>query len=54
MAKYIYDHTIPAVINALKNSGSTYLTNCNGISEAFHENGLNMRYLGKLYSHVEL
>lgn len=54
MAKYIIDETIPLVINSLKNNGSTYLTNCEGISQAFHEQGLNMRYLGKVYHHPEL
>ena len=54
MAKYIIDETIPSVINSLKNNGSTYLTNCEGISQAFHEQGLNMRYLGKVYHHPEL
>ena len=54
MAKYLLDETIPAVINTLKNHGSTYLTNSQGIAQAFHEHGLNMRYLGAVYNHPEI
>lgn len=54
MAKYILEETIPAVINTLKNQGSTYLTNSQGISQAFHDQGLNMRYLGQVYNHPEI
>jgi hypothetical protein len=54
MSKYILDQTIPLVINTLKNNGSSYLTNCQGLSNGFHEHGLNIRYLGKVYNHADL
>jgi len=48
------NETIPCVIASLKANGSTFLTNCEGVAQAFHEQGLNMRYLGKVYDHKDL
>lgn len=51
MASFIYTNAIPNLINSLKNNGSEFLTNCEGISKVFHLNGVNLRYLGTVYEH---
>lgn len=38
----------------LKNYPSQYLTNNEGITRAFHSNGVNMRYLGEVCKHESI
>lgn len=51
MSQYIIKIAIPRLINALKSTMSSFLSDSKGISDAFHEFGVNIRYLGTVCNH---
>ena len=49
IAAYLKEDVLPRLANTLKSkSGGDYLTDSQGLSQAFHAHGVNMRYLGEL------
>ena len=55
ISNFIKEEALNRLAEALKSkTGGDYLTDSQGLSQIFHEHGVNMRYLGQLYEHEAL
>jgi len=55
ISSFIKEEVLLRLAEALKSkTGGDYLTDSQGLSQIFHEYGVNMRYLGHLYAHEAL